>query len=82
MKQITVRRLNERAINRARELAAQDGISLNCVYLEAIERGLGVREKPIRYDDLDKFAGDADFGPEWDQILEKDINRIDEGEWV
>ena len=81
MKQITVRKLNERAIERACELAKERGVSLNRVYLEAIEKGLGVTETPQRYDDLCKFAGDSDFGPQWDRFLDRELNRIDEDEW-
>ena len=81
MKQITVRKVNERAIERARELAKHRGVSLNRIYRDAIEKGLGVTETPQRYNDLGKFAGDSDFGPEWDKFLDRDLNRIDEDEW-
>ena len=81
MRQITIRRLKEGAIKRARELAKERGVSLNRVYLEAIERGLGVGEEPKRYGDLSKFAGDSNFGPDWDRILSEEIDIIDETEW-
>ena len=81
MKQITVRKLDERAIKQARARAAQRGVSLNRVYIDAIKSGLGVSEKPARYDSLDKFAGDSDFGPDWETILSKELNRVDEEEW-
>lgn len=64
MKQITVRKLDERAVKRARELASQRGVSLNSIYREAIEKGLGISEKRARYGALDQFAGDSDFGRE------------------
>jgi hypothetical protein len=80
MKQITVRNLSEAAIESARKRARREGKSLNRVYVETIEAGLGIG-KGKRQDDLDQFAGDSDFGPDWEKFLDKELNRIDKGDW-
>jgi hypothetical protein len=80
MKQITVRNVSTRGLKRARELALERSVSLNDVYLDALEKGLGLaEEKPTN--GLERFAGDSDFGPKWQQYLEKDLNQIDEEIW-
>ncbi len=81
MKQITVRNLREKALRRAREIARSKKISLNSVYLQAIEKGLNVEREERRFDDLDSLAGDSDFGSEWEDLLNHDLTKIDEKEW-
>jgi|GEM_PF-1531962 len=81
MKQITVRNLRDKALLRAQEIARRKKVSLNRVYIEAIEKGLNIEREECRFDDLDSFAGDSDFGPEWEEVLNDDLNRVDEKEW-
>ena len=77
MKQITIRKVSERGLALARRLAKEQDLPLNEVLRNAVEKGLGV----ARSNGLEIYAGDSDFGPEWDRYLEKDLNRIDQEMW-
>lgn len=80
MNQITIRKVSDRGVERAREMARERGVPLNDIYVEAIEEGLGVRgRKPAN--GLEVFSGDSDFGSEWENYLNRDLNRIDEEIW-
>ena len=80
MKQITVRNLSEAAIECARQRSRKEGKSLNRVYVETLEAGLGTGNGK-RQDDLDKFSGDSDFGPDWEKFLDEDLTQISERDW-
>ena len=80
MKQVTIRRVDDACVAKAKAEAKRRGVSMNEVLRESLHRGLGV-ERP-RKTNLDKYAGDSDFGPEWDKFLEKDLKRIDEELWT
>ncbi|MDP4792731.1 MAG: hypothetical protein NWQ35_15150 [Verrucomicrobiales bacterium] len=54
---------------------------MNQVLVEALQRGLGADAEPVRKTNLDRFAGDSDFGPEWDEFLEKDLKQVDPELW-
>lgn len=68
-------------VEKAREEAARRKVPVNQVLAEALRRGLGVDSEPVRRSNLDKFAGDSDFGPGWDDFLEKDLKHVDESLW-
>jgi len=51
-KQYTVRDVSESVDLRLRETAALEDISLNQAALQALERGLGLSEEPVRYRSL------------------------------
>jgi hypothetical protein len=52
---------------------------MNEVLRQSLQRGLGVEtEKPRN--GLEQFAGDSDFGPEWDEYL-KELNKVDPEDW-
>lgn len=79
MAQLTIRRVDERCVAKAKAEAKRRGVSMNEVLRESLQRGLGVdAEKPPN--GLEKFAGDSDFGPDWDGYLEE-LNRIDPEDW-
>lgn len=81
MKQVTIRRVEESWVKKAKEEAKARGVSMNTVLVNALARGLEIdQKKPIRKNNLDKFAGDSDFGPDWDKYLER-LNEIDEELW-
>lgn len=80
MKQITVRSVPLRSIERARALALERGLPLNRVYIEAINRGLGLTESPVP-NGLEKYAADSDFGPDWDHYL-AEIRQVDPKDWA
>ena len=77
MKQITIRKVSERGLALARRMAKEQDVPLNEVLRNAVEKGLGL----ARSNGLEVYAGDSDFGPEWEQYLEKDLNRIDPEMW-
>jgi len=81
MTQVTIRRVEEAWVKKAKEEARVKGVSMNTVLVDALKRGLAVEEcKPVRKNNLDRYAGDSDFGPEWDRHLET-LNQIDEELW-
>lgn len=81
MTQVTIRRVDEAWVEKAREEAARLKVSMNQVLVDALRRGLGVHAEPVKKTNLDVYAGDSDFGAEWDDFLDKDLNRIDSELW-
>jgi len=81
MKQITVRRVLDRCVEEAKVRARQRGVAMNTILVEALEKGLGIEAGLVRRNNLDRFAGDSDFGPEWDAFLETDLKQVDESLW-
>lgn len=81
MTQVTIRRVDERWVAKAKAVAAEKGVSMNTVLVEAIARGLGVDETP-RQNGLEKFAADSpeDFGAEWEESM-KAFNKVDPELW-
>ncbi|HQW29545.1 MAG: hypothetical protein KA152_01755 [Verrucomicrobiales bacterium] len=81
MTQVTIRRVEESWVEKAKEEAARRQVSMNQVLVEALARGLGADAEPVRKSNLDRYAGDSDFGPGWDEFLEKDLKQIDPELW-
>jgi hypothetical protein len=81
MTQVTIRRIEEAWVEKAKEEATRRNVSMNQVLVEALRRGLGADAEPVRKSNLDRYAGDSDFGPEWDEFLEKDLKQIDPELW-
>ncbi len=81
MTQVTIRRVEESWVEKAKEEAARRQVSMNQVLVEALARGLGADAEPVRKSNLDRYAGDSDFGPGWDEFLEKDLKLIDPELW-
>lgn len=82
MKQVTIRRVEESWLTKAKAEAERRGVSMNEVLREGLRRGLGIEGERVRKSNLDKYAGDSDFGPDWDEFLEKDLKRLDEELWT
>ncbi len=82
MKQVTIRRVEESWLTKAKAEAERRGVSMNEVLREGLRRGLGIEGECVRKSNLDKYAGDSDFGPDWDEFLEKDLKRLDEELWT
>ena len=78
MTQVTVRRVDDAWVAKAKREAAKLGVSMNQVLVEALGRGLGMQGERARTTNLDRYAGDSDFGAGWDEFLENDLKRIDE----
>ena len=68
-------------MKKAKEEASRRKVSMNHVLVEALRRGLGADAEPVRKSNLDRYAGDSDFGPEWDEFLERDLKQIDPELW-
>jgi hypothetical protein len=81
MTQVTIRRIEETWVEKAKEEALRRRVSMNQVLVEALRRGLGADAEPVRKTNLDRYAGDSDFGPEWDEFLEKDLKQVDPELW-
>ena len=82
MTQVTIRRIEEVWVEKAKDEASRRNVSMNQVLVEALRRGLGADAEPVRKSNLDRYAGDSDFGPEWDEFLEKDLTQIDPELWT
>lgn len=81
MTQVTIRRIEEAWVEKAKEEATRRNVSMNQVLVEALRRGLGADAEPVRKSNLDRYAGDSDFGPEWDDFLKNDLHQIDPELW-
>jgi protein involved in polysaccharide export with SLBB domain len=78
--QYTIRGVSERLDARIRELAAQEGKSINETVLQAISMGAGMTENHIRYVDLDDLAGTWTEDPEFDAAIQE-MDRVDPELW-
>lgn len=79
MTQVTVRRVEESWVAKAKALAAERGVSMNTVLVEALGRGLGV---DARTNGLERFAGTRPegFGKEFEEAMEE-CSKIDPEGW-
>ncbi len=82
MGQLTIRKVDERCVAKAKAEAARRGVSMNEVLREGLRRGLGVDGERPRRTNLDKYAGDSDFGPDWDRFLDEELKQIDNELWT
>ena len=81
MAQVTIRRVDEAWVEKARQEAARLKVSMNQVLVDALRKGLGADVEPVRKANLDRYAGDSDFGPGWDEFLGKDLQQVDDELW-
>ncbi|MGI8438512.1 MAG: hypothetical protein ACR2NX_16685 [Chthoniobacterales bacterium] len=78
--QLTIRKLPRRLGGALRKKAAEDGLSLNSAAIEAMERGLGLADEPIRHHDLDFLAGTWVEDPKFDAAVEAQ-RKIEPAMW-
>jgi hypothetical protein len=78
--QYTLREIPPAVGPELRRRAKAEGKSLNTVAIEALVRGCGLGESPIRQRDLADVAGTWQEDREFDQAIE-DQDRIDEQLW-
>lgn len=64
-----------------RRRARERGTSLNEVALDALARGAGLSEKPVRHRNLRDLAGTWQDDPEFDRAV-RDQHAIDESLWA
>ena len=81
MMQVTVRRVEEAWVAKAKAETAERGMSMNAVLVEALAKGLGVNGEK-QTNGLEKFAGSCPegFGSEFDEAM-KECSQIDEEMW-
>jgi hypothetical protein len=81
MTQLTVRRVEEAWVVKAKAEAAKRGVSMNTVLVEALRDKFEETGKP-KTNGLEKFAGSCPegFGPEFDEAM-KECSQIDEEMW-
>lgn len=84
MTQLTIRRVEESWVAKAKADAAERGVSMNQVLVEALRRGLGVEARKKR-NGLERFAGSLPFTSTaeetaWNAAM-KDCEQIDEESW-
>ena len=74
---MTVKEVKEQWIAKAKAIAADRGVSMNTVLVDALAKGLSVVGSPRR-NGLEKFAADSpnDFGRDWEESMEV-FNTID-----
>jgi hypothetical protein len=78
--QYTIRHI-PKVIDRAlRRRAVEDGKSLNDAAIEALRRGVGVGDEPVRHRRLDDLIGTWVEDPEFDAAI-ADQHRVDDRLW-
>ncbi|HYL05657.1 MAG TPA: hypothetical protein VE075_06435 [Thermoanaerobaculia bacterium] len=78
--QYTIRDIPPILDSELRRRAKTEGKSLNSVAIDALVRGVGLGEKPLRYRDLSDIAGTWVEDPEFDRAI-ADLDRVDEDMW-
>ena len=78
--QYTLRDIPQAVDSELRRRAKEEGKSLNTIAIEALIRGAGLGEPPVRYRDLGDIAGTWREDPEFDQAI-SDQDQIDERLW-
>ncbi len=73
--------MDESWVAKAKAVAAERGVSMNTVLLDALAKGLGVDDSQ-RKNGLEKFAADSpeDFGEDWEETMEI-FNTVDPELW-
>ena len=78
--QMTLRQIPEKVNRKLREVARRESKSLNRAALEALERGLGIADEPVRYHDLDDLAGTWVQDAAFDRVV-AEMDRVDPELW-
>jgi hypothetical protein len=78
--QYTLRDIPPAVDSELRQRAKTEGKSLNTVAIEALTRGAGLGEIPVRHRDLGDIAGTWQEDPDFDQAI-ADQDQIDERLW-
>ncbi len=84
MTQLTIRRVEESWVAKAKADAAERGVSMNQVLVDALQRGLGVSAEK-KTNGLERFAGSLPFESSaeekaWNEAMQ-DCEQIDEEQW-
>jgi hypothetical protein len=74
--QYTIRGISSRLDEKIREIASNEGKSLNETVLEILKSGTGISGNPIKYKDLDYLAGSWVHDPEFDKAIEHGLDIL------
>lgn len=85
MTQVTIRRVEESWVAKAKADAAERGVSMNQVLVDALQVGLGVGPEK-KTNGLERFAGTMRFESDeeearWEKYLNQDLNEIHPEDW-
>jgi hypothetical protein len=78
--QYTLRDIPSTVDSELRRRAKTEGKSLNTIAIEALIRGAGLGETPVRQRDLSDIAGTWQEDPEFDQAIGEQ-DQVDEHLW-
>ena len=78
--QYTIRAIPPTLDSELRQRAKAEGKSLNTVAIEALIRGTGLGDSPVRLRDLSDIVGTWQEDPEFDRAI-ADQDRVDEEMW-
>lgn len=86
MAQVTIRRVEESWVAKAKADAAERGVSMNQVLVDALQRGLGVGPEK-KTNGLERLAGTMTFESKeeetrWDKFIDEELNEIDPDDWA
>ena len=81
MAQLTVRKVEDAVVAQVKAEAAERGVSMNTVLVEALQDQFGERDKP-KANGVERFAGTVPegFGPEFDQAM-AECSQINPADW-
>ena len=84
MTQLTVRRVEEAWVAKAKAIAAERGVSMNTILVEVLRQSFGGEDSP-KTNGLEQFAGCMPFESDeerkqWDESM-KVFDQIDEELW-
>ena len=80
MEQLTIRKVPRAVGAWLREKARRERKSLNSVAVEALTRGAGLGQVPLRYLDMEDLAGKWAADPACDRAL-AELDTVDEEAW-
>jgi len=78
--QITIRKVPRQLNAALRKKATRGGMSINSAGIEAMKKGLGLADEPVRQRDLDFLAGTWIEDPKFDAALEAQ-RKIEPATW-
>lgn len=78
--QLTIRNLPDSVNAALRKTAAHERVSMNSAAIEALKRGLGLADEPVRHHDLDYLAGTWVKDRHFDKAIQAQ-RQIEPGMW-
>ena len=81
MTQLTIRRVEEVWVAKAKAMASDRGVSMNQVLVDVLKKEFGC-DGGKKTNGLEKFSGSCPdcFGEDWDEYL-KELNQVNPQDW-